>query len=392
MKKSKLKYVCNSFASNISTEFICDNDNLYKIFGASGLLGYYKFKTMSKEYLGIVKDGAGVGRISVYPKDSSLLGTMSYIIPKKNINMHWLKYCIMSLNLNESLDKTTIPHIYFSEYGNKEICIPNSLHEQKLIAEFLDKKCEEIDGITKALQEQIETLENYKKSVITEAVTKGLNPDVKMKDSNLKWMPKIPNNWKTEKGKYCFASRNSKGNKNKLELLSPTQKYGVIPQGLYEQLSTQVTVKTNEKTNLMSFKTIHKGDYCISLRSFEGGFEYSNYEGVVSPAYTVLYPIISVDRRYYKYLFKISTFIYEMNSYSLSLRDGKPISYENFGNTFLPIPPFQEQKEIANYLDTKCAEINDIIKNKKEQLETLEEYKKSLIYEYVTGKKEVKNA
>lgn len=274
-----------------------------------------------------------------------------------------------------------------------ELSLPlPSVAEQKLIADFLDTKCAEIDGITKDLQEQIETLENYKKSVITEAVTKGLNPNVEMNDSNLKWMPKIPNNWKTEKGKYCFASRNSKGNKNKLELLSPTQKYGVIPQGLYEQLSTQVTVKTNEKTNLMSFKTIHKGDYCISLRSFEGGFEYSNYEGVVSPAYTVLYPIISVDRRYYKYLFKISTFIYEMNSYSLSLRDGKPISYENFGNTFLPIPPFQEQKEIANYLDTKCAEINDIIKNKKEQLETLEVYKKSLIYEYVTGKKEVINA
>ena len=126
-------------------------------------------------------------------------------------------------------------------------------------------------------------------------------------------------------------------------------------------------------------------------KSFEGGFEYSRYNGVVSPAYTVFYPIINTDRRYYKYLFKIQQFITEMNSYSLSLRDGKPISFDDFGNTLIPIPPIDEQKVIADYLDKKCAEIESVIADKKKQLEVLESYKKSLIYEYVTGKKEVVN-
>lgn len=265
------------------------------------------------------------------------------------------------------------------------------LEEQKKIADFLDKKCGEIDSISQDVQKQVEVLEEYKRSAIIEAVTHGLNPSAPMKDSGTVWLNKIPEHWTTKKGKYIFKTRNTKGNSINLELLSPTQKFGVIPQSKYEELSTQVTVKVNERTNLMSFKTIHKGDYCISLRSFEGGFEFSDYEGVVSPAYTVFYPAVKVDRGYYKYLFKIRPFTAEMNSYSLSLRDGKPISFDDFGNTLIPIPPQAEQKEIADYLDKKCSEIDSIIADKKAQLETIEKYKKSLIYEYVTGKKEVIN-
>ncbi len=261
--------------------------------------------------------------------------------------------------------------------------------EQDIIADYLDKKCAEIDEITSNLQNQIDILENYKKSVIAEAVTKGLNPNVEMKQTKVLWITNVPMSWGLKKGKYLFKIRNSKGNKTNLELLSPTQKYGVIPQEMYEKLTKQITVKVNEKTNLKSFKTIHKGDFCISLRSFEGGFEFCNYEGVVSPAYTVFFPKVECCRQYYKYLFKIDVFIYEMNSYALSLRDGKPISFEDFGQTYLPVPSIKEQKEIADYLDKKCAEIDDIIKIKKEQLTTIEEYKKSLIYEYVTGKKAV---
>lgn len=108
-----------------------------------------------------------------------------------------------------------------------------------------------------------------------------------MKDSGIDWIGKIPDEWKIEKGKRIFAQRNERGNKINLELLSPTQKYGVIPQTLYEELTTYSAVKLKEGTDLSQLKTVHKGDYCISLRSFQGGFEYSKYEGVVSPAYQI---------------------------------------------------------------------------------------------------------
>lgn len=262
------------------------------------------------------------------------------------------------------------------------------LDEQQRIADFLDKECEKIDGLKADIQAQIDTLEQYKHSVITEAVTHGLNPDVPMKDSAV-WFGKIPNSWTVVKGKYVFTQRNTRGNNIALQLLSPTQKYGVIPQEKYEELSGMSAVKLNDSTNFALLKTIHKGDYCISLRSFQGGFEYSEYEGVVSPAYQVFYPIVNVDRGYYKYLFKEKGFIEVMNSYTMSLRDGKNIAFDDFGNTFIPVPPVEEQKIIAEYLNKKCAEIEQTITDKKAQLDTLDEYKKSLIYEYVTGKKEV---
>lgn len=270
-----------------------------------------------------------------------------------------------------------------------ELSIPFPIFaEQQRIAEFLDRACGKIDGLKENIQSQIDTLEQYKRSVITEAVTHGLNPSAPMKGSKV-WYGQIPSEWKELKGKYVFKQRNDRGNNVCLQLLSPTQKYGVIPQDKYEELTGMNAVKLNDSTNYALLKTIHKGDYCISLRSFQGGFEYSEYEGVVSPAYQVFYPIITIADGYYKYLFKEKGFIDVMNSYTMSLRDGKNIAFDDFGDTFIPVPPLDEQQEIADYLDNKCAEIEQIIADKKSQIETLDGYKKSLIYEYVTGKKEV---
>ena len=210
-----------------------------------------------------------------------------------------------------------------------------------------------------------------------------------MKDSGIEWIGEIPQAWDVRRGKYLFAQRNERGNNVKLQLLSPTQNYGVIPQDEYERLSGMSAVKLNENINLKALKTIHKGDYCISLRSFQGGFEYSMNEGVISPAYQVFYPTVKISGGYYKYLFKDKGFISVINSYAMSLRDGKNISFEQFGNTVIPVPPLAEQERIAEFLDAKCAEVDALIAEKQNQLATLEEYKKSVIFEYVTGKKEV---
>ena len=339
-------------------------------------------------------DRRGSCGISEYDGSVSLINTV--LKPRTEMSPRYYNWLFHTMQFADEFYKWghgIVDDLWTTRWQDmKKISIPfPPIDEQNKIANYLDKKCGEIDSISQDVQKQVEVLEEYKRSAIIEAVTHGLNPSAAMKDSGTVWLNKIPEHWTTKKGKYIFKIRNTKGNSINLELLSPTQKFGVIPQSKYEELSTQVTVKVNEQTNLMSFKTIHRGDYCISLRSFEGGFEYGDYEGVVSPAYTVFYPTVKVDRRYYKYLFKVKPFIAEMNSYSLSLRDGKPISFDDFGNTLIPIPPQAEQKEIADYLDKKCSEVDSIIADKKAQLETIEKYKKSLIYEYVTGKKEVIN-
>lgn len=279
-------------------------------------------------------------------------------------------------------------NIAFADFGNTYIPCPH-VDEQQRIANFLDTKCAEIDALTEDIQAQIDTLEQYKRSVITETVTKGLNPDAEMKDSGIEWVGQIPMSWKVLKGKHLFAQRSLRGNSIELQLLSPTQRFGVIPQALYEELTGMSAVKLNEKADLSLLKTIHKRDFCISLRSFQGGFEYSEYEGVVSPAYQVFYPTVEIADGYYKYLFKEQGFIEKMNSYTMTLRDGKNIAFSDFGSTYVPYPPLREQAEIAAYLNKKCDQIDVLIAEKQQQLATLNDYKKSLIFEYVTGKKEV---
>lgn len=205
-----------------------------------------------------------------------------------------------------------------------------------------------------------------------------------MKDTGIEWIGEVPKDWDIVKGKYIFKQRNDRGNFIKLEQLSPTQEFGVIPQTLYEELSGMRAVKLNEKADLNNLKTIHKGDFCISLRSFQGGFEYSEYEGVVSPAYQVFYNYAGDCNQYFRYLFKDKSFIDKMNSYTMSLRDGKNISFNDFGGTLIPKPPLEEQKKIADLLDKKCQEIEEIKETIETEIKTLDEYKKSIITEAVT--------
>lgn len=206
----------------------------------------------------------------------------------------------------------------------------------------------------------------------------------KMKDSGIEWIGEIPENWNIQRGKYLFEQKSEHGNKQALVLLSPTQNYGVIPQELYEKLSGFSAVKLNEKTDLNTLKTVHNGAFIISLRSFQGGFEYSQYEGVVSPAYQVFYPIVAISDGYYKYLFKTQMFIEKMNSYTMSLRDGKNIAFADFGRTYIPVPSLDEQIIITSFLDTKCSEIDALTADIQSEIDTLEKYKKSIITEAVT--------
>lgn len=342
----------------------------------------------------LVKTGSSYGKsalIQNLPQPATInpqLVVLKDIKINKKILFYFLQTDFVKRQMDLAVIGGAIPTMTQVKIGNTILILP-PLSEQKAIAEFLDKKCGEVDALIADIQQEIETLEQYKRSVITETVTKGLDPSVPMKDSGIDWLGMQPSQWEHYKGKYIFEQRNERGNQIELQLLSPTQNYGVIPQTMYEELSGMNAVKLNERVNLNILKTIHKGDYCISLRSFQGGFEYSQYEGVVSPAYQVFYPTRAICEEYYKYLFKEKSFIAVMNSYTLSLRDGKNIAFSDFGNTMIPYPPIEEQHQIADYLDKKCKEIEEIIADKQSQIETLESYKKSLIYEYVTGKKEI---
>ena len=199
-----------------------------------------------------------------------------------------------------------------------------------------------------------------------------------MKGSGIQWIGQIPKGWELRRAKTLFTQRNSKGNGIEV-LLSPTQKYGVVPQS---QLEGVVQVK--EDTDLQMFKTVHKGDFVISLRSFQGGFEYSLYEGVCSPAYQVFYPTSPICDTYYRYLFKSQSFISKMNNLTVGIREGKNIQYVDFANSQIPVPPLAEQERIAAFLDAECAEIDAVLEKTRASIEEYKKLKQAVITQAVT--------
>ena len=199
-----------------------------------------------------------------------------------------------------------------------------------------------------------------------------------MKDSGIEWIGQIPTGWKLRRAKTLFTQRNSKGNGIEV-LLSPTQKYGVVPQS---QLEGVVQVK--EDADLQMFKTLHKGDFVISLRSFQGGFEYSLYEGVCSPAYQVFYPTSPICDTYYRYLFKSQSFISKMNNLTVGIREGKNIQYVDFANSQIPVPPLAEQERIAVFLNAECAEIDAVLEKTRASIEEYKKLKQAIITQAVS--------
>ena len=305
-----------------------------------------------------------------------------------NIDAKFLYYCCHGLKEYWfQYDGSAIPQITVSQVENNTLAVP-PLEVQKLIANFLDKKCSEIDGLMFDIQSQIDMLEEYKKSIITEAVTKGLNPDVEMKDSGIEWIGMIPKHWDVHPVGYYFSERK---NKNALleeqNLLSLS--YGKIVRKdinslgglLPESFNTYNIVESNDII-------IRPTDLQNDKRSLRTGLVTEH--GIITSAYIDLMPKANVNSKYFHYLlhsYDVTKVFYNMGN---GVRQG--LNYSEFAKLMVFAPPTQEQQEIANHLDAKCAEIDAVIADKKAQLETLTEYKKSFIYEYVTGKKEVPHA
>ena len=314
----------------------------------------------------------------------------AYIILKANKGIHPAfaeKYYLM-MWMNQVFNALGDSGVRSSLNSNEllEISAPlPTIEEQKLIAEFLDKKCGEIDGLISNIEKEIEVLIQYKKSIITETVTKGFNKDIKLKSSKISWIPEIPDYWEVSKIKYNL-SRKTVRNPGNATVLSLYREYGIVPKDSRDDNHNV----TSEDTSKYLF--VKKGQFVINkMKAWQGSMAISKYEGIVSPAYYV-YDFISNNlcKEYLHYLLKNPSYIEEFRRLSGGIREGQwDLPAEEFENLLILIPPIQEQREIAEYLDKKCKEIDSILEDKNKQLEILESYKKSIIYEYVTGKKEV---
>lgn len=275
-------------------------------------------------------------------------------------------------------------------FENTLILIPN-YKEQKAISDYLDDKCAELDALQQDIEKEIETLKAYKKSLITQAVTKGLDSHVEMKDSGVEWIGKIPKHWEVYKVKYATSLIGS-GTTPKSYILEYYD--GDIPWiqsgDLYrrEYITSTLTTVTEKALRDNSTLTLYEPPYLVIAMygASIGNCAISNIRACVNQACCVLKINSQNSLHFLKYWFILS----QDNFIQKAVGGGQPnISQIKIKQHFFVKVPIKEQNKIVKFLDSKCSEIDAIIASKQKQLEVLSDYKKSLIYEVVTGKKEV---
>lgn len=386
-KLVRFKFLCDIMTGNHDTQD-ADIEGVYPFYVRSPIVERCNDYTFDGEGILMAGDGAGAGKVFHHAYKKYAIHQRVYCFHNfKSINSNFLYYFISNIFCDE-MDKgsaqTTVPSIRLSMIQNFNVCVP-TVKEQNLIVDYLDKKCEEIDSLLSNIQKQIEILEKYKKTVITEAVTKGLNPNVEMRDSGISYVGNIPATWKVHPLYYYFGERKNKNNLGKEENLLSLS-YGKIIRkditlngGLLPESFT--TYNIVEKDDII----IRPTDLQNDKRSLRTGLVKEH--GIITSAYITLKRIKQINVEYVHYLlhaFDVMKVFYNMGN---GVRQG--LNYSEFSRLQIFEPSIMEQDKIVSYLNKKCAEIDSVLKDKQEQLKKLAEYKKSLIYEYVTGKKEV---
>ena len=330
------------------------------------------------------RSGATVGKTFIYDstKPACFAGYLIKAVCGNRLNPYFLVYYTSSSCYdnwkNSIFVQSTIPNIGADKYSVMPLPIP-PLPEQRHIVTYLDAKVTLIDRYISKREEEIARLKEWKQALISKAVTKGLDPNAKMKDSGIAWIGEVPEKWGIRNIKHIFTEKSIKGYPDE-PVLCATQSHGVIPQSMYENRVVVVN------SGLSGLKLVEKGNFVISLRSFQGGIEYAHYRGIISAAYTVLALRDGIYKEYIKYLVKCIPFIGLLKTCVTGIREGQNINYSMLCKNSIMLPPLPEQHTIVRYIEEKTTKADKLISKLSLQVDYLKEYKQRLISDVVTGK------
>lgn len=386
--EKRLKYLCKIQTGNEDTQN-ANPEGKYPFYVRSPIVEHCDRYTFDGEGILVAGDGAGAGRIFHHVYGKYAVHQRVYRLSHFAGNADFIYYYLSNLfphEMDKGSAQSTVPSMRLPMLLNFPLFLPSKKEQDKIVT-FLDSKCSEIDAITADIQKEIETLEQYKRSVITEAVTKGLNPDAEMKDSGIEWVGNVPAHWDVRPLYYYFAERKKKnylGQEQNLLSLS----YGKV---IRKDINTSEGLLPD---SFNGYNIIEPGDIVLRLtdlqndkRSLRTGLVKEH--GIITSAYVTLKAAKEVVPEYFHYLlhaYDVMKVLYNMGN---GVRQG--LNYSELSKMHIVAPPLDEQKNIAARLDCVCKGIESIIASKKQQLAVIDSYKKSLIYEYVTGKKEVPN-
>lgn len=329
-----------------------------------------QYKTARKGDLVFNMMRAWQGAIGVVRSDG--LVSPAYIVAKPNEKIwpEYMDYCMKTPRMIHVIHRQSYGvtdfrlRLYWDSFTPITCQLP-TLPEQQKIAAILSTQDKVIE-----LKEKLLVQKQQQKKYLMQQLLTGK-----------KRLPGFDRKWNYVKANEIFKSIVDKSHGGKLEVLSSTQDKGIVPRS-----QVDIDIKYDENS-LSTYKKVCEGDFVISLRSFQGGIEYSNYAGIVSPAYTVLRAIVKIDAGYYKQFFKSSNYIKRLNVAVYGIRDGKQISYDDFGQIKIPVPPIEEQREVAKILSTADHEIDLLQKS----IEAEKQKKKALMQLLLMGKARVED-
>lgn len=308
------------------------------------------------------------------------------VYSKSIFDLKYYFYCAHVFDYTLYMSQTTLPSMTQTAYENMFLPLPTK-EEQYAIANQLDQICSKIDAVLEKTRASIEEYKKLKQAVITQAVTKGIRGDRPMKDSGIEWIGEIPAEWDVVRIKNLFDYRNERNFKplEEVNLISLYTDKGVVQHCDLDETTG------NKASNADGYKLVYENDIVVNIiLCWMGAIGRSAYFGVTSPAYDVYSPKQKTNSKFYHYLFRTNGFsgdCYKVGRGIMAMR------WRTYSDQFRAIkvvsPPQSEQEEIVEYLDEKCEGIDDLIAKKQQYLTEIENYKKSLIYEYVTGKREV---
>lgn len=360
-----------------------EKNALYPVYGGGNKIGFCNEYNCGDAIL-IGRVGS-CGHITLVKE--KCWATDNALIIKTKYNLSYIAYILRCADFSPLISQTAMPLLSGGKL--KELVVPFVFDEyrQTQIVHFLDRKCTAIDTAIEKTKKSIEKLEEYKKAVITKAVTKGIDPNAKMKDSGVEWIGEMPEGWKVTKTKYLFRILKRIAGREGFDVISITQK------GL--KIKDITSNKGQVAENYSNYQFVFPGDFAMNhMDLLTGWVDLSALTGVTSPDYRVFHKINeSVNDDYYKYVFQSLYFnkVYYGLAQGVAEVGRKRLQAPAFKELKLPCPPADEPAKIAAYIKNKCMAIDALIKKKQTAINKWEEYKKSLIYYAVTGKIDCRN-
>ncbi len=332
---------------------------------------------------------ASLGKTTLLGIDATVNQAILGLIPSAKLNRTYLSFFLSDIERYVSYysSSNTQENLNLTKIRNLNIALP-PLPEQQAIADFLDRKTAQIDTLIEKKQRQIDLLQEEHKALIIHTITKGINPNVPMKDSGVEWLDEIPSHWKLMKTKYLFRLVTEKApDDNDMELLSLYTEIGVRPR-------KDLEARGNKASTTDGYWIVKEGDIVINkLLAWMGAVGYSAYDGVTSPAYDILRKTVPLNSKFYHYLLRCGIVLPEFKRRSRGIMEMRlRLYFDELGQIPLVYPSETEQNQIVEYLDELEDTINRTMSKITREIELLQEYRTALISEAVTGKIDIRTA